>query len=218
MAATYNLQRSSYVCVDQNAVASPDTDKTVNTVTALMSPVELNSQPASTFSELTCAVCSQPRADVKCPNITAPDLGAVSCTNGKLYGSQCTYSCPGNRVLKGPTSVSCGLDSKWSANTTAIECVAPKSTAAAVYTRWGNDRCEPFSTLLYSGRMAGTRASAGSGANRLCLPPTADTKGVSAGREGGATIWPVEYKTAAYASRSLINTSQNSNKKNVCSV
>ena len=196
-------KRGEYVCLDAEPEAHASGDPADNSDSAQMVPVQLEWDDAGgnrvaggyvEYGELGCAVCSKPNPTVSaCPAAPAPSHGSVSCSNGLLYASECTYACSVGYVLSGASRRRCLGTSAW--DVSAPTCGATTVTATAMTTHWGSGACSSSETLLYNGRVVGASSSiTGSGANYLCLPPTAVVSQISSGDESNsAEAWTVEY-------------------------
>lgn len=50
---------------------------------------------------------------VQCPSLSRQSNGAVDCSDGKFYGSECTFSCETGYQLVGQRLVRCVDDGRW---------------------------------------------------------------------------------------------------------
>ena len=179
--------------MDEAPEAAPKSDGSANALEARMSPVEIRHEAGnrldSTYTdsnELMCSVCSEPHPDIMCPerNQTSP---TALCTNGLMFGSECTFSCPATFFVDGPPAMRCMQSGQWSVHKDAVSCVPSVVRATDVYVRWGASHCGEHASLVYMGRTVGAKdADRGSGANHLCMRVDREKKFPRCKRHSGA--------------------------------
>eukprot|EP00164_Ancoracysta_twista_P000466 GFYU01000625.1.p1 GENE.GFYU01000625.1~~GFYU01000625.1.p1 ORF type:complete len:964 (-),score=240.40 GFYU01000625.1:75-2966(-) len=134
---------------------------------------------------LSAAHYQHKKSSWNCVDLAAEKIGTVHNHDGALF-----YAVETEQAVHGFPSYQVNMEVMCS------QCISTAASKGPVYTRWGHQECPSGDKKIYTGWVGGPHYThRGSGAQPLCMAPTATYQGTNSGDQNGGLIYRSEYQT-----------------------